>query len=308
MTRSQRRLRHPVSAPAVTSAPTDPSGLSGFGRRRSPLSGDLPAPVAALAGLALVLLALPLASLLAQVPWSGAGGVLSRAATTQALRLSLVTSLSAATLALVLGVPVAWLLARPTVPGLGLIRALATLPLVLPPVVAGVALLAAFGPQGTTGRWLEDVLGVRLAFSTAGVVLAELFVAMPFVVLTTEAGLRQLDRRHEEAAATLGAGRWAVFRTVTVPLAAPSLAAGAALAWARALGEFGATITFAGNLPGRTQTLPTSIYLALEDDPGAAGVLSALLVVAAVAVLVALRGRWLVRPGGPSRGAAGQLA
>lgn len=262
-------------------------------RRRS---RPTPPLVGAVAGLAVVVLVLPVLGLAARVPWADAAGVLSHPETQDALRLSLLTSGVAAALAVVLGVPLAWLLARSSMPGRRAIRTVATLPLVLPPVVAGVALLAAFGPRGVAGRWLEDAFGVRLAFSTSGVVLAELFVALPFVVVTVEAGLRLLDARYEEVASTLGACRWDAFRTVTLPLAGPSLAAGAALAWARALGEFGATVTFAGSLPARTQTLPTSVYLALEDDPGAALVMSALLVGVAVAVLVALRGRWLGQP------------
>ncbi len=267
------------------------------GRRRSRAVHPL---VGAVAGVGLVVLALPIVALATRVPWSDAGGVLSRPATQEALRLSLLTSLAAAALAVLLGLPLAWLLARSTVPGQRALRAVATLPLVLPPVVAGVALLAAFGPRSPAGAWLEETLGLRLAFSTHGVVLAQLFVALPFVVVTLEAALRLLGGRYEEAAATLGAGRWDAFRTVTLPLMGPSLAAGASLAWARALGEFGATITFAGERLGGTETLPASIYMALEADAGAAAVLSALLVAVAVVVLVALRGRWLGRPAAAS--------
>jgi molybdate transport system permease protein len=253
-----------------------------------------PPPALVIPGvLALLVVGLPLVSLVARAPWPDAASVLGREATGQALRLSLATSTAAALLAVALGVPLAWLLARSELPGRAAMRALATLPLVLPPVVGGVALLAAFGRRGVAGRWLERVSGVSLPFTPAGVVLAELFVALPFVVITVEAGLRLVGTRHEEAAATLGAGPWAAFRTVTLPLVGPSLGAGAALAWARALGEFGATITFAGSLPGRTQTLPAAVYLALESDPGAALVLSVLLMAVSAAVLVALRGRWL---------------
>jgi molybdate transport system permease protein len=255
-------------------------------RRRPPLALAVPAAL----GVAVV--ALPLAGLVVRAPWSGAAAVLGRSSTRQALALSLATSAGAAALAVVLGVPLAWLLARARLPGRAVLRALAMLPLVLPPVVGGVALLDAFGRRGLAGRALR-ALGVTLPFTPAGVVVAELFVALPFVVLTVEAGLRLLDQRYEQAAATLGAGPWTTFRTVTLPLVGPSLGAGAALAWARALGEFGATITFAGSLPGRTQTLPSAVYLALEGDPGQARVLSMLLVGVSVAVLVVLRGRWL---------------
>ena len=162
-------------------------------------------------------------------------------------------------LALLLGVPLAWVQARVEFPGRSLLRALTTLPMVLPPVVGGVALLLAFGREGLLGRYLFDAFGIRLPFTTAGVILAEAFVAMPFLVITVEAGLRSMNRRLEEAARTLGAGRWRVLTRVTLPLVAPSIFSGALLSWSRALGEFGATITFAGNFPGRTQTLPLAV-------------------------------------------------
>jgi molybdate transport system permease protein len=158
-------------------------------------------------------------------------------------------------------------------------------------VVGGVALLYAFGRRGLFGQWLDHYLGLRLPFTTAGAVLAETFVAMPFFVLTVEGALRSMDGRLESAARTLGAGRWTVFHRVTLPLVRPSVVAGALLSWARALGEFGATITFAGNFPGRTQTLPLAVYLALESDPEAGVVLSLLLLVVSLAVLIALRHR-----------------
>ena len=165
-----------------------------------------------------------------------------------------------------LGVPLAWLLARVEFPGRRLVRALVTVPLVLPPVVGGVALLLVFGRRGLVGGWLDSTFGITLPFTTTGVVLAEAFVAMPFLVIAVEGALRGADTRYEEAAATLGAGRWTTFTHVTLPLVAPGVAAGAVLCWARALGEFGATITFAGNFPGRTQTMPLAVYLALETD------------------------------------------
>jgi molybdate transport system permease protein len=168
-----------------------------------------------------------------------------------------------------------------------------TLPMVLPPVVGGAALLFALGRRGLVGGWLDDALGITLPFTTAGVVVANTFVAMPFLVVSVEGALRQADHRYEDAAATLGAGRWAVLTRVTLPLVRPSLVAGALLCWARALGEFGATITFAGNLPGRTQTMPLAVFLALERDRGSAVALSLVLVAVSLAVLVALRDRWL---------------
>jgi molybdate transport system permease protein len=193
----------------------------------------------------------------------------------------------------VLGVPLAWLLARTRLPGRRFIRALVTVPLVLPPVVGGVALLLVFGRRGLLGGWLDSTFGVSLPFTTAGVVVAEAFVAMPFLVISVEGALRGADARYEEAAATLGAGRWTAFRRVTLPLIAPGVAAGAVLCWARALGEFGATITFAGNFPGTTQTMPLAVYLALEQDLDSAIVLSLVLLVVSVTILVALRDKWL---------------
>ena len=171
-------------------------------------------------------------------------------------------------------------------------RALVILPMVLPQVVGGVALMLASGSQGLVGQWLDSAFGITLPFSMAGAMIAEAFVAMPFLVITVEAGLRAMDRRYEDAAATLGAGRWTTFRRVTLPLIAPSLGAGAALCWARALGEFGATITFAGNLPGETQTMPLAVYIALQSNTEAAIALSLVLLVVSLAVLIALRGRW----------------
>jgi molybdate transport system permease protein len=165
--------------------------------------------------------------------------------------------------------------------------------MVLPPVVGGVALLLAFGRNGIAGQALERLFGVALPFTTAGVVLAETYVAMPFFVLTAEAGLRSFDRRYANAAATLGAGRWRRFLTVTLPMIAPTLKAGLVVAWARALGEFGATITFAGNLSGRTRTLPLAVYTALETRPEAAIALSLMLVLVSAATLFALRRQWL---------------
>jgi molybdate transport system permease protein len=236
---------------------------------------------------------LPLLALLLHAPWGKAWAELSSAEALTALRLSLLCSVSATGLALVLGVPLAWVYARVEFPGRNLVRALTTLPMVLPPVVGGVALLLAFGRRGLLGPWLEQTFGIRLPFSTAGVVLAETFVAMPFLVLTVEAGLRSMDRRFEEAARTLGASRWTVFYRVTLPLVVPSLVAGSVLCWARALGEFGATITFAGNFPGRTQTMPLAVYLALQTRPQGAVMLSLLLLAVSLVVLIGLRQRWL---------------
>jgi molybdate transport system permease protein len=253
----------------------------------------VPWPAALLSVVAVAFFALPLIGLVAHAPWSELGHDLRAPGSWAAIRLSVVCSLWATGLSVLFGVPLAFVLARQRFWGRSLVRALVVLPMVLPPVVGGVALLYAFSVNhGLVGRWLLDVLGVQLTFSTAGAVLAETFVAMPFLVITVEAGLRSMDRRYEDAAATLGATRATVFRRVTLPAIAPSLVAGAALAWARALGEFGATITFAGNISGRTQTLPLAVYLLLESQPGTAIVLSLLLLAVSVAVLVSLRDRW----------------
>jgi len=256
-----------------------------------PASVPWPLGIPALVGAAFLLV--PLAGLLLRAPWGSLGGLLTDANVAEALRLSLVCATTATVISLVLGVPLAWVLARVRAPGMTLLRALVTLPLVLPPVVGGVALLLAFGRQGVLGRLLESWTGITLPFTTAGVVVAETFVAMPFLVVTVEGAFRAADRGYEEAAATLGASRLGVFRRVTLPMVAPSLGAGAVLCWARALGEFGATITFAGSFPGRTQTMPLAVYLALESDPQAAIALSLVLLVVSVVILAMLRDRWL---------------
>jgi len=244
-------------------------------------------------GLALLLLVGPLVGLLVRAPWTGLGRLLGSDELTSALRVSLVSSLAATTLCGLLGLPLAWLLARWVFPGRRLVRALAVLPMVMPPVVGGIALLTGFGRAGIVGRYLDHWFGITLPYTTAGVVLAETFVALPFLVVTAEAAFRSTDRRMEDAARTLGAGRWTVLRRIVLPATWPSLAAGLVLCWARALGEFGATITFAGNFPGRTRTMPIAIYLAFESRPDAAIALSLVLLGVSVTVLVALRDRWL---------------
>jgi molybdate transport system permease protein len=246
----------------------------------------------ALAAVGVAFFVLPLVGLIYRAPWETALGDLTTPEALTALRLSFVVSLAATALALLLGVPLAWVYARVTFPGRDVVRALTTLPMILPPVVGGVALLFAFGRRGLLGQAL-DAVGVRIPFTTAGAILAATFVAMPFLVLTVEAGLRSMDRRYEDAARTLGAGRWLVFRRVTLPLIAPSVFAGAVLCWARALGEFGATITFAGNLPGTTQTLPLAVYIALETRPEVAIMLSLVLLAVSLAILIAMRDRYL---------------
>ena len=267
--------------------------MSSPDRRRPRRGPSVQAVLVGLAALALTLFLLPLIGLLGRAPLGRIPTLLTDPAVLDAVRLSALTSLAAVVVSTVLGVPLAWLFARTRVRGVAWLRAIAVLPMVLPPVVGGVALLLAFGRRGLLGGALEQLLGVRLPFTTTGAVVAATFVAMPFLVVTVEAGLRQADQRLEDAAATLGASRWTIYRRITLPQIAPSLGAGMALCWARALGEFGATITFAGNFPGRTQTMPLAVYLLLESDPEAAYLLSLLLLLLSVVVLVALRGRYL---------------
>jgi molybdate transport system permease protein len=246
---------------------------------------------------AVAFLALPLAALVLKAPWRGLPGLLTDPLILSALKLSLITATVATVLSFLLGVPLAWVLARSRLRGTATLRALVTLPLVLPPVVGGVALLLAFGRRGLVGEPVFTLFGISLPFTTTAVVLAQTFVAMPFLVVTVEGALRSTDLGLEEAATTLGAGPFTVFRRVTIPQIAPSLIAGSVLCWARALGEFGATITFAGNFPGITQTMPIAVFLALQNDPEAAVALSLVLLGVSVMALMLLRDRWL-RPGG----------
>jgi molybdate transport system permease protein len=234
----------------------------------------------------------PLIGLLWRTPWSDLPRLVTSSIVTDALGLSLVASVAATVISLFAGVPLAWLLARVEFLGRRLVRGLVLLPLVLPPVVGGAALLFTLGRRGMVGEPLYEATGLVLPFSTWGVVLATTFVAMPFLVITVEGALRNLDERYESAAASLGAGRWTVLRRVTLPMIGPSVMAGLVLTWARAFGEFGATITFAGNLPGRTQTLPLAVFVALESDRAVAVAISLLMVAVSLAVLIALRERW----------------
>ncbi|MFG2874329.1 ABC transporter permease [Streptomyces sp. NPDC048337] len=259
-------------------------------RNRPPVTLALPAL------LAVAFLLLPLIGILTRTQWGELGAHLTSPGVEQALRLSLVVSLWALGLSLLLGVPLAWLLARVDFKGKALVRSLVLLPMVLPPTVGGVALLLGFGRRGLLGPWLEGTFGITLPFHTSGAVVAATFVAMPFLVISLEGALGGLRQSYEETAASLGASPVRVFFTVTLPMVAPGLIAGAALTWARALGEFGATITFAGNLPGTTQTLPLQVYLLLQDQPEAATSVSLLLLAIAMAVLIALRGRWTGTP------------
>ncbi|TQS21168.1 molybdate ABC transporter permease subunit [Microbispora sp. KK1-11] len=275
---------------------TPGGGAAGHSAARREVSGRLPWMLVLPAVVGLAFLVLPLAGLLIRAPWSTLLQRLAEPQVLEALRLSLVCATAATAVCVLFGVPLAWLLARVEFPGRRVVRALVTVPLVLPPVVGGVALLLVLGRRGLVGQWLESAFGITLPFTTAGVIVAEAFVAMPFLVISVEGALRAADRRFEEAAATLGASRWTVFLRVTLPLIMPGVVAGAVLCWARALGEFGATITFAGNFPGTTRTMPLAVYLALETEPDAAIVLSLVLLAVSVVILASLRDRWVNSP------------
>lgn len=263
--------------------------------RRPPAIG-LPAAVPTLAAVAAaVFVALPIAGLLGRAPWGRLIAELSTPGVGEAFRLSMLTATAATALVVAGGIPLGLWIARTRMRGITVVRAIIAVPVVLPPVVGGVALLAAFGRSGILGGPLEAV-GLRLSFTTTAAILAEAFVAFPFVVLAVEAAARQQGERYEEAAATLGATRMRIAWRVTLPMLAPSIAAGAALAWARALGEFGATLTFAGSLPGTTETLPLSVYRTLETDFDGAIALSVLLLAVSLIAIVAL-GRRLRVPG-----------
>ncbi|NNE94902.1 MAG: molybdate ABC transporter permease subunit [Acidimicrobiales bacterium] len=251
-----------------------------------------PGLLVALAAIAIALFGLPLLGLVTRTPWTELGSILTSDVVIDALWLSVVTSIAAAALSLVFGLPLAWLLARVEFRGRDAVRALVTLPMVLPPVVGGTALLLALGRRGVVGEPINDATGFLLPFSIWGVILANTFVAMPFLVITVEGALRNLDPRFETAAATLGAGPLTVFNRITVPAILPALRAGTVIAWARSLGEFGATVTFAGNLQGRTQTLPLAVFVALESDRDTAVAISLLMVVISFVVLISLRDRW----------------
>jgi molybdate transport system permease protein len=254
------------------------------GRGRPDYSG-LPGWVYVPAAVGVVLVLLPLAALVLRLDWTRFGSLLTSASSLAALELSLRTSLLATGVCLVLGVPLALVLARASFPGRDLLRSVVLLPLVLPPVVGGIALLYTFGRRGLLGGTL-DVLGIPVAFSTAAVVLAQSFVALPFLVVSLEGTLRTVGQRYDLVAATLGARPSTVLGRVTIPLILPGLASATVLSFARALGEFGATVTFAGSLQGVTRTLPLEIYLQRVDDPDAAIALSLVLVVVAVVVML----------------------
>ncbi len=250
----------------------------------------VPSRLGFLAVFGILLLVVPFVGLLTRVPWTRFGGDLADSST--AVRLSVVVSLGAALVAAAVGIPLGWILARGKFRGKGWLRAVILLPIVLPPVAAGAALLASLGRRGFLGSLIDDWFGVTFPFTTLGAIIAASFVSVPFVALVAEAGFRGVDPAYEEVSATLGATAWRRFRRIALPQAAPALVAGAVLGWARALGEFGATVTFAGNLDGRTQTLPLLIFFELQSDPDAAFSLSLILVAVSIAVLVAARQAW----------------
>ncbi len=260
--------------------------------RRQP---RLPIALGVAATFGALLFVTPLVAMTLRAPWSHAWTLLSERSIRQALWLSMICSLTAAALSVVFGVPLAWVQARHEFRGRSVLRALTTLPVVLPPVVGGVALLLAFGRNGVLGRLLDQWFGVRLPFTTAGAILAETFVAMPFLVLSMEGVFASRSGDDEEAAATLGASPWSTFIRVTLPAVRPALVASAALCWARALGEFGATITFAGNFPGTTQTVPLAVYQAFETNPDGAIMLSLVLVAVSFVLMFVFRRRLIVR-------------
>lgn len=285
-----------MTGPARTTPPRRGASRARVARAARSRAGALPAGVLVSASLAIALLALPLVALVLRAPWAQLGELLTRASTLSALGLSLGTALLSTGICVVLGIPLALLLSRsdhaPAIVRRGL-RALVTIPLVLPPVVGGVALLMLLGRQGLLGAPLAALTGITIPFTTAAVVIAQTFVAMPFLVLAVEGALRGVDAHATIAAATLGASRFTVLRRVTLPLAAPGILAGTVLCAARALGEFGATITFAGSFPGTTETLPVATYLELQRDPDAAIALALVLVAVALVTLVSLRDRWV---------------
>lgn len=258
--------------------------------------GRAPVALVAPAALAGLLLVIPLVTLVLDTPWSTFLAHLTSEPVRQALGVSALSSALTVIACLLIGTPLSWVLARVEFRGRSLLRALVTVPLVLPPVVAGVALTTALGRNGAIGSLLDDTIGVTIPFTTTGVVIAHTFVALPFYVLAVEGALRTSGEAFDVVAATLGADRWTTFRRVTLPLAAPGVVAGAALSWARSLGEFGATITFAGNYPGTTQTMPSLIYAQLQADPAVARTLSMILLVLSLGILALLRNRWLVQP------------
>jgi len=270
----------------ITTAAVKPEVHAHTKRQWGEIAGNLVLSVTV--ALFAAFLTLPVVALLLRVPLATLGDYMTQPIVLNALALSFLTSLLSLLIMLVFGTPVAYLLGRHRFRGKRLLETLVEIPLVLPPAVAGVALLLAFGRRGLLGPAVESA-GLDIAFSTTAVVLAQTFVASPFYVKAARSGFQSVPVELEESAATEGAGRWDRFRRIILPLALPSMVGGMVMAWARALGEFGATILFAGNFQGRTQTMPLAIYSALESDLDAAIVLSAILIVASFALLITFR-------------------
>ena len=267
------------------------TGRASRTRRQAGLGPPLVVVPPAVIGVLFLLL--PTAAILIRTPWTRLGSIYRQQGVWTALRLSVESSLEATVLSVVFGVPLAWALARLRLPGMGIARAIVTIPLVLPPVIGGVALFNALGRKGILGDPIHAVLGRDLPFSFPAIVLAQTFVAMPFLVITVEGAFRIADRGVEEAAATLGASRSRIFLRVTLPLVLPAVLLGAVLCWARALGEFGATLLVGGNVRGVTQTLPTLVLSVFNNNPADAPALALPLIVVAVVVIGALRDAWL---------------
>jgi molybdate transport system permease protein len=245
----------------------------------------------AVAAVIVAVLVVPLFGLLVRVPWSRMSDLFSNDSAVQALRISAQTSVVATVICVVFGVPVAWVMAQQSSAVWTLIRAVVTVPIILPPVVGGIALLAALGRRGVFGQWLFDWFGVSLPFTQSAVVVAQVFVAMPFLVLTAESAFRQMDKGIIDAARVMGCSPLRSFLVVALPAARPAIVAGVVLAWARAIGEFGASISFAGSLSGRTQTVPMAVYALLDRDWELAMLLSVVMMILAVGIIVALRKR-----------------
>lgn len=290
MSQSRELAERTEVAPPSTRGRSRP-GRSGPSARFSARRAGFPVALWIPATLGLALVVLPVVGLLVRTDLRQLPALVTSPAALTALWLSIKTAVLATLLCLLFGGPLAVVLARGRVPGVRVLRAVVLLPLVLPPVVGGLALLYLLGRNGFAGQLLGWSLGVRLPYTTAAVVLAQTFVAMPFLVVGLEGALRNADQRYEAVAATLGAAPWTVFRRVTLPLLLPALGSGLVLAFARALGEFGATITFAGSLEGTTRTLPLEVYTLAESDVDSAVAMSLLLIAVAVLVIAVARPR-----------------
>lgn len=243
--------------------------------------------------LIVAVLTVPLVGLLVRVPWSRFGDLFSDDSAVQALRISMQTSVVATVICIVLGVPLAWVMAQKTTSVWSLARAVVTVPIILPPVVGGIALLAALGRRGVFGQGLYDWFGISLPFTQSAVVVAQVFVALPFLVLTIESAFRQMDKGIIDAARVMGCSPLRTFMLVALPVTRPAIIAGVVLAWARAIGEFGASISFAGSLSGRTQTVPMAVYALLDRDWELAMLLSVVMMILAIGIIVGLRKRLL---------------